>query len=146
MANYSKALCFRFGVCGIVLLAYMGCSDNLATYPVTGKVEFADGTPAMFGEIELQSLSHPINARGKINRSGEFSLTTYQDGDGAVGGEHKIVITQLIPPTPLGVQVNHDHGDSIHSKYFSYKTSGLTTTVEQKKNKIVLVVEKSEDP
>ena len=142
MINYSKSLC----LCALVLLACMvGCSDNLATYPVTGKVEFADGTPAMFGTIEFQSITHPINARGKINRSGEFSLTTYHDGDGAVAGDHKIVITQMIPPTPLGVQVHHDHGDAIDSKYFNYDTSGLRMMVEEEENEIVLVVEKSDD-
>lgn len=120
-----------------------GCNNRHATYPVAGKIVFEDGSPAMFGDIEFQSTEHPINARGTIRRDGSFSLTTYTENDGAIAGDHKIVITQLIPAALPGQEIEHNHGLIVHKKYYSFKTSDLKANVEKQSNTLELVVEEA---
>ncbi len=119
-----------------------GCGNEHRTYQVNGTVEFEDGFPVMFGEIEFQCEAHPVNARGKISRDGTFSLTTYKNGDGAIAGQHKVVITQMLAPTPVGVEVIHDHGSMVSKRYYSFKTSDLIATVDQSETTIKLIVDK----
>jgi hypothetical protein len=121
-----------------------GCGEGqLKTYPVQGKVLFADGSPVKLGTIECLSETHGIQATGTINRDGTFRLRTYRDDDGAVEGLHKCVIVQFIQsdgvpnykPSTLGV---------INKRHASYATSGLSIRVEPDKSKnqdIVLQVE-----
>ena len=74
--------------------------------------------------IELKSRQHDIHARGKLNLDGTFTLTTYEEGDGAVEGKHDCVIVQFVMtegvqghrPSTIGV---------IDRRYNSYTTSGL---------------------
>jgi hypothetical protein len=100
----------------IVLLTLLACAvgcgdDRLPTYPVLGKVVFADGSPVKLGTIECLSETHGVQATGSINRDGTFTLKTYRDNDGAVEGTHKCVIVQFVQveglanykPSTLGV-------------------------------------------
>ncbi len=111
--------------CGLQL----GCSGKIKTYPVTGKVTFEDGSPVKFGQIEFQSSQHPITARGKIQRDGTFMLGTYAETDGAVAGEHSVVIVQFVV-NHMNVQVEHDHGHLVDRKYASYDSTDLTAEVD----------------
>ncbi len=128
-----------------LMLAFsLGCGEGqLKTYPVQGKVLFADGSPVKLGTIECLSETHGIQATGTINRDGTFRLKTYREEDGAVEGLHKCVIVQFIQaegipnykPSTLGV---------IHKRHASYATSGLSIRVEpdtSKNQDIVLQVE-----
>ena len=118
----------------------LGCSGKIRTYPVTGKVTFEDGSPVKFGQIEFQSSQHPITARGTIQRDGTFSLGTYTENDGAVAGEHSVVIIQFVVDH-MNVQVEHDHGDLVDRKYASFETTDLTAKIEaSNENQIDLTV------
>ncbi len=123
------------------MIALVGCSDRLATYPVAGRVQFASGSPVHVGTVELKSREHEIQARGEIDADGKFTLTTYVKGDGAVAGFHDCVIVQFVmtedlaghKPSLIGV---------IDRRYASYATSGLSVEVSPEgKNQIVLEVE-----
>lgn len=121
--------------------ACVGCSDQLETYPITGKVQFENGNPVVVGNVEFQSIEHKINARGEIQRDGTFQLTTFNDNDGAVAGEHKCVVIQT-------VMVEHIPGHRgsvigvVNPKHASYATSGLSFTVaEDAANEVTLVVD-----
>ncbi len=128
----------------LLLACALGCGESqLKTYPVQGKVLFADGSPVKLGTIECLSETHGIQATGTINRDGTFRLKTYRDDDGAVEGLHKCVIVQFIQadgipnfkPSTLGV---------INKRHASYATSGLSIRVEpdtSKNQDIVLQVE-----
>jgi len=128
----------------LMLACVLGCGEGqLKTYPVQGKVLFADGSPVKLGTIECLSETHGIQATGTINRDGTFRLKTYRDEDGAVEGLHKCVIVQFIQadgipnakPSTLGV---------INKRHASYATSGLSIRVEPDSSKnqdIVLQVE-----
>lgn len=119
-------------VLGLALIG--GCQSQQETYPVYGQFRFEDGTVPKFGEVEFFNLEQRINARGAINRDGSFTLSTFQEGDGAVAGKHCIVVMQHVtsPLTARAVadrKVQHDHGRLISSHYFDYRTTDLDCEV-----------------
>jgi hypothetical protein len=124
----------------------VGCGTGKMTHEVKGKVVFSDGTPVQFGDVETLAVAERVNARGKIEKDGSFTLTTYEAGDGALAGEHKVVIIQmtgspLVANAKLG-PIQHTHGHDLASKYRSYDTSGLKFTVEPGKvNEVTLVID-----
>ena len=121
-------------------LAMTGCSSGqLPTYPTTGKVQFEDGSPVRFGSIEFYNRQHEVTARGTIDRDGNYALGTFEAGDGAVAGEHKVVIIQTLMPTPLvqqqpGEPSHQHHGRHVHKDYTAYSTSTLECVVEEGNN------------
>ena len=127
------------------LLPLLGCSGNLPTYEVIGTVEFEDGTCPMFGTIEFFSPEFKINAHGKVNRDGSFTVSTFEDGDGAVLGHHDIVIMQQVGNYLLAksdIEIDHDHGSLIDKSHFDYRTTGLSCEIKAEKNEVNLIVKK----
>lgn len=140
-------MAMRFTIILVAAVFLIGCDDGRpATYPVAGKVVFEDGGSPVFGDVEFFEPSQKINARGKIERDGSFSLGTYADSDGAVAGQHKVVILQLTRnhfAAQVEDRIVHDHGDLIDESYGDYRTSDLTAQVDPKdRNEIILVVRK----
>ena len=137
---------YRYAQIALLLLClfFVGCGDgNPATYPVEGQVRFEDGTVPRFGSIEFFNEELEVNARGKIDRDGKFTVCTYTDGDGAVEGNHKIVIIQLTSGalvTKSNTIVEHDHGKLIDSSYLDYRTSDLECNITRGENKVELTV------
>lgn len=132
----------------ILLISILaGCgSDRLPTHAVEGKLKFEDGTHPMFGNIEFYSSEHQVNARGKIDRDGTFTVKTYEDSEGAVAGEHKVVIIQIAGnylTEKLSDQIKLDHGELINARYFDYRSSDLECIISPGKNSIELVVQKA---
>jgi hypothetical protein len=133
-----------FAVC----LVCCGCSKPLATYPVKGQLKFEDGSVPKFGDIEFFNAEHRLNARGKINRDGSFTVSTFNDGDGAVAGKHQVVIMQHVM-TPLVARavteanINHDHGKLIHQQYNDYRTSDLECTIIEAENRIEWILKQN---
>jgi len=153
MTSLSKRAACRFLPLTLVCLAIAllpclaGChSDQLPTYPVEGTIRFEDGSFPKFGDIEFYSATHRINARGKINRDGSFKVGTYEPNDGAVEGNHKIIVIQ-ISGTYLTAKYNdeikHDHGALVNTSYFDYRTSDLECNIERKSNPVELIVRKN---
>ena len=125
---------------GIVLLAGCG-SGHPATYPVQGKVTFPDGSPLKDGTVEFRSKTPELknlNAQGTIT-DGSFTVGTFVPNDGAVEGEHEVVV---IPNLVIETRPNVARPpDPIDAKYRDYGTSGLKATVKaQKDNKVDLQV------
>ena len=116
---------------GVVFLAsFVGCSDGrLKAYPAKGKVVFKTGSPVHVGTVELKSREHGVQARGAIDKDGNFTLTTYVDGDGAIAGAHDCVVVQFVmteeladfKPSAVGV---------VHPRFASYSTSGLSVEIK----------------
>ncbi|MGD9127615.1 MAG: hypothetical protein PVH19_09575 [Planctomycetia bacterium] len=73
------------------LATLTGCGDGRPDrVPVSGQV-LIDGKPLTYGTVRVI----PQNARaatGTIQPDGSFKLTTFEDGDGVVPGEHVMVI------------------------------------------------------
>jgi len=124
----------------------IGCGSNqLPTHPVEGWVRFEDGTYPKFGDIEFYNAQHKLNARGKIQRDGSFTVGTFTENDGAVEGKHQIIVLQVSgdPMTRrLSDSIKHDHGVLIDSSYFDYRTSGLECDIVPGNNQVKLTVRK----
>lgn len=129
----------------IVCLA-LGCSNQPATYLVEGKVQFSDGTPVQFGEIETFQAELKLNARGSIQKDGSFRLGTFAAQDGAVAGKHQVVITQFSAgPLSGNVKfdtVEHKHGHNMSKTYAAYESSPLEfEVVAGQSNQVTLVID-----
>jgi hypothetical protein len=86
--------------CGLLWLfmciVVTGCGSRYTTAEISGKVEF-DGRPMVGGgQIMFVPLREEDGKAsvGEIRPDGTFSLTTYQKGDGAVLGEHRVEVWQ----------------------------------------------------
>lgn len=119
-----------------------GCGESkVATFPVKGKVRFANGAPVRTGIVEFGSDNQQVTASGKIQSDGTFVLGTYTADDGAAAGEHRVIVMQLIVNDGLIKHV-HDHGGAVDPMYASYQTTPLTAVVEAKDaNEIELIVD-----
>ncbi len=131
----------KIGCLAILTATLLGCSDRLATYPACGRVEFSSGGAVHVGTVELKSREHGVQARGSIDNDGNFALTTYNEGDGAVAGNHDCVVVQFVMtedvaghrPSTIGV---------IDRRYASYATSDLQIEIlPGAKNDILLRVD-----
>ena len=59
-----------------------------------GGIVLLDGQPCADAVVTFFSDTNPISATGRTNAEGKFQLTTYNDGDGAVEGAHKITVVK----------------------------------------------------
>ncbi|MEZ6129778.1 MAG: carboxypeptidase regulatory-like domain-containing protein [Planctomycetaceae bacterium] len=126
----------------VFLLCVVGCgSDQVATYPVTGRVVFLDGSPVRTGTVELESKQFGTTATGSINQDGTFVLGTYTPNDGAAEGEHNAIVVQMII-NDGSIRHTVDHGNPVPPSYGDYDTSPLTVSVQPiEQNEIVLTLE-----
>lgn len=132
--------CCWAGWLGTALLVLAGGCSGEGLYPVEGQIVDAHGQPIAEledGTVEFEALEAPVSAIGDIDEEGYFRMTTKRPGDGAVLGKHRVLIMQpsVAADEPV-VQV-------IDPKYHAYATSGLEVTVEPKRNKIRLPVERA---
>lgn len=136
----------KYGFVWLSLIAIVGCggtSDDKwtksrpATYPVTGMVIFK-GNPLPNATVVFSSQGeNPTAAVGRTDEQGAFSLTTFNDQDGAVAGEHQVLITATkIKGPPPGA--NLDEVDPtvteislIPQKFGEPGKSGLSATVTE---------------
>lgn len=101
-----------------------GCGDGRTPrYAFSGRVVI-DGQPLETGFVRfIPESDRP--ATGRIGRDGRFTLTTYDDGDGAVAGTHRIEVI---------ARQNLDNGTAIKyltpRHYQDAATSGLSVTID----------------
>lgn len=125
-----------------IFFIFSGCNKNQRpTYPAGGTVTLQDGTPLVGGRVEFQLVNDDLapTARAMIQAEGRFQLGTYHDGDGALEGEHQVLV--LPPPSPrrkdwendlqLGRVKTEKPSLRIHSRYQRFETSGLSYRVTQ---------------
>ena len=128
----------------IALLVGCGNSGEFPTYPAGGKVTFSDGTPLTQGWVTFESTDpgRAVSARGQLQSDGTFTLGTFEPGDGAIEGEHRVLVAV---PTPEGDDpVAMRAPPLIDPKFSRFETSGLEFTVSDDgaKNQFEIVVEK----
>lgn len=127
---------------GLLLHAtFCGCGQRLPTYRVSGVVQFSDGRPVRSGTVELESVAHGTAATGTIQRDGTFVLGTYRAADGAVAGEHRAIVVQLIV-NDGSIQHTTDHGGRVPPRYGDYASSPLKVIVlPQAANEVSLIID-----
>lgn len=129
----------RYAIIGMVVLA--GCSSQETTYPVTGRVYFQDRTPVKSGVIEFSPMDGKVGARSRIDEDGRFTLTT-GDRAGALAGEHRIAIVQLVVADGHPSHVHKRHViRRVHPRYAKFQSSGLSRVVEPRENDFLIVVD-----
>lgn len=75
-----------------VAILLSGCGDSHPKrVPVSGRV-LIDGKPVETGYIQLVP-AEDCPATGTLGRGGRFTLTTFDEGDGCVLGQHRVAVT-----------------------------------------------------
>ncbi|MAT73338.1 MAG: hypothetical protein CMJ58_27960 [Planctomycetaceae bacterium] len=115
----------------VAIVAASGCSDGLPhRVPVSGVVKI-DGKPLDRGSIMIVP-ADDRPAGGSIGPDGRFTLTSYELNDGVVTGTHQVAVQSNI------------HIDErttkwlTPKKYGDPKTSGLTVTIEEPTDDLVI--------
>ena len=130
----------------VMLLLFVGCSSKqFDTHPVRGKVTLRDGTPVKRGRVEFYEPGLDVTAYGNLKEDGSFVIGTESAADGAVAGEHRVVVVQFIMSSGAGVAPSEssprgDHGVHIDPKYADYDASGLAVSVVAGEDNYVEIV------
>lgn len=141
MKTYLSALCLA----AFIQITLSGCAEQAETKPtapVKGTVTY-QGKPLETGEVVFFPDSGERIASGKIQPDGTFQLTTYEEGDGAIPGNHKVTI--VAERDMEGISAEDPEASMepslIPTKYNLQKTSGLTAVVKEGENEIQLDLE-----
>jgi hypothetical protein len=130
MIAHRSRLALGTAVAALLLMVLGGCRDGrLPVYPAGGKVLFPDGKPLSGGWLwtrPLQGKDAP-GARGQIRDDGTFELGTYRLGDGAVEGEHLVLVAPLLPRGDRAEMLKRPK--VIDPRFESFDTSRLKITV-----------------
>ena len=119
----------------LALAAALGCdgtAERVTTYPVSGQVKYA-GKPAAGVKVFLYPTSAPAvpeipsNPHGVTGPDGQFTISTYGDGDGAPEGGYQVIL--LWPPeVPEGEEAGSE-ADRLLG-WYDAKHSTLTVQVK----------------
>ena len=116
-------------ICLTVALFCVGCSDRPHIVPISGQV-LIDGKPLSYGFIRFSS-GEGRPALGRLDKEGRFRLSTYESGDGAIVGSHRIaVLTHEITDTGIKWHAPKEYAD--------YAASGLTAKITEPTDSLVI--------
>ncbi|NLF08182.1 MAG: hypothetical protein GX594_09415 [Pirellulaceae bacterium] len=124
---------------GLVLSS--GCGSSLPkTAPVGGRVTY-NGKPVVSGTIVFQP-AQGRPAMGDIQPDGTYKLTTFESGDGALLGKHRVTIearNASKPPPMEGPDASNAPPKVewlVPKKYSNADSSNLTAEVKSGQNNI----------
>ena len=117
--------------CVVLAVCLSGCGPEVPdTYKVSGKVTIG-GQPAS----NVYVVFFPEEGRqgvGTTDENGDYKLTTFNEGDGALPGEHTVTISKRDNPEGTG----NAGGAPIPPEFAMRQTSTLKKTVEKSSNTI----------
>lgn len=124
-----------------MLLLAGGCgqSDRPQLAPVTGAV-LLDGQPMEGAAVMFIPVAGGRPAQGLTDAQGKFRLTTFEENDGAIVGEHKVSVTKMkvtgATETAEGLSGTVDAANIqetwiVPQRYSLPETSNLTAKVEK---------------
>lgn len=126
----------------LVMLNLSGCGDGRpARATVTGTVSY-NGKPLNIGSLVFIPIGGGPPAQGKVNREGTYEMGTYEEDDGVIPGDYKVMITALTSSGGSGlpedtVSANEAPVSVIPEWYGDLEKSGLQVTVKaEEENKI----------
>lgn len=111
-------------------MCLVGCGDgHPKRVPISGKV-LIDGEPVPYGTIMFVPEGFRP-AAGELGEDGSFKLTCFDGGDGVVLGTHKIQVSASDLTSGKAVWL-------APQKYSNFRTSGLTHTVTEADDNVVI--------
>jgi hypothetical protein len=117
------------------MVANGGCSCRPATAPVSGQITL-EGRPIGPGTISFlpdkSKGTEGLAATGKFGPDGKYALTTYEEGDGAVVGHHRVQIESRPEGADAGDEAAASQPGTIPLRYAA--DSGLTAEVPPEGN------------
>lgn len=107
---------------GATFVLPLGCGDSGPdrpdTVPVTGQVFFNE-KPLEGAQVSFMGSGTQQAAVGKTDAEGRFRLTTFEPGDGAIPGEHRVAVSKVEAEGRQEMQIqNPEDSDEIYSKFF----------------------------
>jgi hypothetical protein len=142
----------------LVIIAVVGCgssNERMRVYKVSGTVNF-EGEPMQGGGAITFVPTGTQQGKapgGEIDDSGNYTLNTYVEGDGAVPGSYRVVIAQVTAEepeaTPDGTpppvaQKALPEKFFIPTIYADFSKSPLKATVEDNENAIDFNLKRAE--
>lgn len=141
-------------ILGICLLV-AGCGRPSRTVPAGGVVTL-DGEPLVGAAVLFSPVAGGVPGRGTTGADGTFTLTTFDTGDGALVGIHRIGVSKIetkgFTTDADGVSGKLDGRRIVvrslmPERYMSPASSGLEATVERRgKNRFSLQLSSSTAP
>jgi hypothetical protein len=115
---------------------------------VEGKVVWKDGSPATElagSSVLFEHAEADTSARGTIQPDGSFRLTTNQPDDGALPGEHKVLVIEMGRQMAGGPDSSLIAPGKMDSRFSDFGSSGLKVTVKPGVNPVTLTVERHQE-
>jgi hypothetical protein len=136
----------------LLVLVTAGCGSKYPpTAPVKGKITL-NGKPVTTGRISFHPTTGERPALANIQPDGSYSLTTFERGDGALLGRHKVSIKSTrienAPPTPKDLKEEAEFNAKglfsgkprlvflVDKKYYDDRTTDLEAEVKREGNQI----------
>lgn len=122
------------------LLAFTASCSNgrQRLYPVEGTVVDGSSQPAVNAVVVFHpsepDLLPRLRPRGRVDESGRFKVTTYQEGDGAPAGRYNVTVFWQRPQTS---PFDGDGPDILAGRYNDPKSPQVTFTVEANRSNVV---------
>ena len=113
------------------ILFSIGCGDGRKPRVKTSGTVLIDGEPLTWGYVTILPQDGRA-AGGQVGPDGRFSFTCYGDNDGAIAGTHTVIVSA---GESLGPSTRKWHAPK---KYANPETSGLTVTIDQPKDDLVI--------
>jgi hypothetical protein len=131
----------RFQILMVAVVAALATGCGGGRYPVSGRVEYDDGSPVDSGTVIAEAIidGKPVGIQGNIGPDGRFAMGGDKPGDGALPGTYKV----LLMPRALGdSELAEGKRPAFSGKYGKFESSGFTMEVKADKNEFVFKVAK----
>jgi hypothetical protein len=124
----------------LTCLAGCGGDSGSAVYPVHGRVLF-NGKPVANAQVTFHPVGdvkrETIRPVGKVDEEGNFTLTSFKNGDGAAPGEYQVTVVWLLAKPVRPGSDETVSGNYLPVKYANAETSQLTATVTAGPNELL---------
>ena len=101
----------------VLVTGFAGCGgvDQPATSPASGTLTL-DGVPLADATVTFWEATAPTAGSGKTDAQGKFTITTFEAGDGAIIGEHSVLVSKDESTAVLMPSISAEGGDTDYEK------------------------------
>ena len=130
------------GVLLVLVVPLTGCGagdGKIDVYPVKGTVT-QGGKPVEGADVIFLASDPALKVVGVptpkaiTDANGEFSLSSYGNGDGAPAGEYAVAVSWMQVITPSDNPEQRVERDRLKGRYADPSKSGLTATIQEEDN------------